>query len=98
MKETVVNNSTTSLKTRNLMLNNHSTESADLYATRGGTSDSNIGGPIEQTAPSSRRDASRTSSKKDNHATSQNNLRAQLTGKPIDRTMDTGCSAKIQGD
>ena len=98
LKESIVNNSTTSMKTRNLMLKNHSTESADLYAMREGTSDSTIGGHIERTTPSSSRDASRTSSKKQNHGTSRNISRAQLTGKPTDKKGDTGCSAKIQGD
>ena len=98
LKESFVNNSTTSMKTRNLMLNNLSTESADLYAMREGTSDSTIGGHNERTTPSSSRTATRTSSKKQNHGTSRNISRAQLTGKPTDKKVDTGCSAKIQGD
>ena len=93
-----VNNSTTSLMTRNLMLHNQSTESADVHATREVKSDSNFGGPFERTTPSRRRVAARTSSKKNNHETSQTDPRAQLTWEPRQAPMGTGCSTRIQGD
>ena len=97
--EKLVNNSITPLRMKNLVLQNQSTMSADVYANGEGTSASNFGGVIERTTSASRRQASRTSCSIENHETSPNTSRAQLTmGPKDDMKRDTGCNARIQGD
>ena len=79
---------------KDLMLYNNSTrleKSAELDVKV--TSASSFGSYM-QTSSSSRRDATRTSSNSDNHGTSQEFLRAQLTGDAKPAATGTGYGAK----
>ena len=70
------------------MLQSHPTESADVYRTREGNSETTFGGLCERTTSPCRRLATRTSNKKINHKTSQTDP----------RTADRGADSSANGN
>ena len=95
----MTNNSTTQNKAMNLMLCQNSKTSAAKNVKTEVSCDINIGGSFDmQSTSPSRRPASRTSVKPNNHATYSPESRAQLNGAECTTTVGTGYGAQNKGD